>query len=220
MSMNDIGKTTTCVEMLINEQLKRYNEKMEEIEQLELAEAQAINELRLKRQNTVLEKAPEADELEPPDSNMEERSLMERLKSIKQEKDELAWRLPELEQPGSDHENLDSEASLSCESLLETSLYPPTTPYNHPSPPNRPLPCPLQPPCPEGNEVPSGTPHITPENSQEPSGRHRDGVQSRCAAPSQSPAPSQGTSPTDCQLTCKTGRALSDTDIPYIDEDV
>lgn len=32
---------------------------------------------------------------------------------------ELACRLPELEQPGSDQENLDSEASLSSESLLE-----------------------------------------------------------------------------------------------------
>jgi len=42
-----------CVEMLINEQIRSYNEKMEEIEQLEYAEALAVNQLKLKRQNTV-----------------------------------------------------------------------------------------------------------------------------------------------------------------------
>lgn len=39
--------------MVINEQIRRYNEKMEEIEQLEYAEALAVNQLKLKRQNTV-----------------------------------------------------------------------------------------------------------------------------------------------------------------------
>lgn len=39
--------------MLINEQIRSYNEKMEEIEQLEYAEALAVNQLKLKRQNTV-----------------------------------------------------------------------------------------------------------------------------------------------------------------------
>ncbi|MEQ2217068.1 hypothetical protein XENOCAPTIV_011283 [Xenoophorus captivus] len=34
-------------------------------------------------------------------------------------REELAFRLPEMEQPGSDQENLDSEASLSSESLLD-----------------------------------------------------------------------------------------------------
>ncbi|KAG9332226.1 hypothetical protein JZ751_015517 [Albula glossodonta] len=53
MSMADVGKTTMCVEMVINEQVKHYNEKMEEIEQLELAEALAVKQLRLRRQNTV-----------------------------------------------------------------------------------------------------------------------------------------------------------------------
>lgn len=47
-----------CVEMLINEQIRRYNEKMEEIEQLEYAEALAVNQLKLKRQNTVRKRAP------------------------------------------------------------------------------------------------------------------------------------------------------------------
>ncbi|XP_039538277.1 unconventional myosin-IXb isoform X3 [Pimephales promelas] len=124
MSMKDVAKTTTCVELILQEQIRRYNDKMEEIEQLEYAEALAVNQLKLKRQNTVREK-PASDlcvvpENEPLDSDTEaERSLMERIKSIKQEKEELACRLPELDQPGSDQENLDSEASVSSESLLD-----------------------------------------------------------------------------------------------------
>ncbi|XP_046892934.1 unconventional myosin-IXb [Hypomesus transpacificus] len=141
LSMKDVAKTTTCVEMLIREQIRRYNEKMEEIEQLEFAEALAVNQLRLNRQNThwrlplrfsppyrgevVHEKEKATSDLcavpedEPLDSDTESKSLMERIKSIKQEKEDLACRLPELEQPGSDQENLDSEASVSSESLLE-----------------------------------------------------------------------------------------------------
>uniref|UniRef100_A0A673BJ72 Myosin IXB n=1 Tax=Sphaeramia orbicularis TaxID=375764 RepID=A0A673BJ72_9TELE len=53
LSMKDVAKTTMCVEMLVTEQIRRYNEKMEEIEQLEYAEALAVNQLKLKRQNTV-----------------------------------------------------------------------------------------------------------------------------------------------------------------------
>uniref|UniRef100_A0A3Q2U3P4 Myosin IXB n=1 Tax=Fundulus heteroclitus TaxID=8078 RepID=A0A3Q2U3P4_FUNHE len=141
LSMKDVGKTTTCVEMLIIEQIRRYNEKMEEIEQLEYAEALAVNQLKLKRKNThcwhlplrfsapykgvVMREKVSPDlsvvpENEPLDSDTEaENNLVERIKSIKQEKEELAFRLPEMEQPGSDQENLDSEASLSSESLLE-----------------------------------------------------------------------------------------------------
>ncbi|KAJ8277352.1 hypothetical protein GJAV_G00074260 [Gymnothorax javanicus] len=128
MSMKDVAKTTTCVEMVIVEQTRRYNEKMEEIEQLECAEALAVNQLKLKRQKTIHEKDRRSDlnavpENEPADLETEgERTLMERIKSIKQEKEDLAYRLPELEQPGSDQENLDSEASVSSESLLEDRL--------------------------------------------------------------------------------------------------
>ncbi|XP_041790739.1 unconventional myosin-IXb isoform X3 [Chelmon rostratus] len=141
LSMKDVAKTTTCVEMLINEQIRRYNEKMEEIEQLEYAEELAVNQLKLKRQNThywhlplrfsapykgvVVHEKVSSDlsvvpENEPLDSDTEaEKNLVERIKSIKQEKEDLACRLPEMEQPGSDQENLDSEASLSSESLLD-----------------------------------------------------------------------------------------------------
>uniref|UniRef100_A0A3Q3RR61 Myosin IXB n=1 Tax=Mastacembelus armatus TaxID=205130 RepID=A0A3Q3RR61_9TELE len=141
LSMKDVAKTTTCVEMLINEQIRRYNEKMDEIVQLEYAETLAVNQLKLKRQNThywhlplrfsapykgvVMHEKPSSDlsvvpEDEPLDSDTEaEKNLVERIKSIKQEKEDLACRLPEMEQPGSDQENLDSEASLSSESLLD-----------------------------------------------------------------------------------------------------
>lgn len=40
--------------MIIIEQIRSYNVKMEEIEQLEYAEALAVNQLRLKRKNTVI----------------------------------------------------------------------------------------------------------------------------------------------------------------------
>uniref|UniRef100_A0A8C9WC27 Myosin IXB n=1 Tax=Scleropages formosus TaxID=113540 RepID=A0A8C9WC27_SCLFO len=133
MSMKDVAKTTMCVEMLINEQTRRYNEKMEEIVQLEFAEELAVNQLQIRRQNTVIKleifhpyellspsHLSAVCEEQPTDLDREaEKSLLERIKSIKQEKVDLACRLPELEQPGSDQENLDSEASVSSESLLE-----------------------------------------------------------------------------------------------------
>ncbi|XP_058256600.1 unconventional myosin-IXb isoform X3 [Hemibagrus wyckioides] len=139
LSMKDVAKTTTCVEMLINEQMRRYIERLEEIEQLEYAETLAKNQLKLKRSNTswplplrftspykgvaVKEKPSDlraVPENEPLDSDTEaERNLVERIKSIKQEKEDLVCRLPDMEQPGSDQENLDSEASASSESLLD-----------------------------------------------------------------------------------------------------
>uniref|UniRef100_A0A8K9UUH4 Myosin IXb n=1 Tax=Oncorhynchus mykiss TaxID=8022 RepID=A0A8K9UUH4_ONCMY len=51
--MKDVSKTTTCVEILISEQFRRYTEKMKDITELEYAEALAVNQLKLKRRNTV-----------------------------------------------------------------------------------------------------------------------------------------------------------------------
>ncbi len=63
-------------------------------------------------------------ENEPLDSNTEaEKNFVERIKSIKQEREDLTCRLPEMEQPGSDQENLNSEASLSSESLLDEQQF-------------------------------------------------------------------------------------------------
>uniref|UniRef100_A0A4W4FEF2 Myosin IXB n=1 Tax=Electrophorus electricus TaxID=8005 RepID=A0A4W4FEF2_ELEEL len=112
LSMKDVAKTTTCVEMLINEQIKSYNEKMEEIEQLEFAEALAKNQLKLKRNNTVSSQSPAQRLLHTHHCSFQ-------LGSDLLPRKELACRLPDMEQPGSDQENQDSEASASSDSLLD-----------------------------------------------------------------------------------------------------
>lgn len=117
LGMKDVGKITMCVEILITEQFKRYTEKMQNIQELEYAEALAVNELQLRRQNTVVVEKPTLDVPECIDSDEAEKTLMERIKSIKQEKVDLACRLPDLEQEHSDNDNLDSSSSMSTDSL-------------------------------------------------------------------------------------------------------
>uniref|UniRef100_A0A8C7CDQ1 Myosin IXB n=1 Tax=Oncorhynchus kisutch TaxID=8019 RepID=A0A8C7CDQ1_ONCKI len=135
MSMKDVAKTTTCVEMLINEQIRRYNEKLEEIEQLEHAEALAVNQLKLKRQNTVRTILHGLVCLDTTNGWGQFRKQTDI--SIPIFLNDLACRLPELEQPGSDQDNLDSEASLSSESLLGEYSPPPPLSYLF-TPPNCP----------------------------------------------------------------------------------
>nr|XP_020028912.1 unconventional myosin-IXb isoform X2 [Castor canadensis] len=148
-SMKDVLKITTCVELLIKEQMRKYKVKMEEISQLEAAESIAFRRLSLLRQSApwplklgfsspyegVLAKSPKApasqggslEELEVlpeeeavgGDEDREKELLMERIQSIKEEKEDITYRLPELDPRGSDEENLDSETSASTESLLE-----------------------------------------------------------------------------------------------------
>ncbi|XP_054434836.1 unconventional myosin-IXb [Pteronotus mesoamericanus] len=147
-SMKDVLKVTTCVEMLIKEQMRKYKVKMEEISQLEAAESIAFRRLSLLRQNTpwplklgfsspyegVLNKSPVArgssggpeelgvlpeEETAGHDEDREKEILIERIQSIKEEKEDITYRLPELDPRGSDEENLDSETSASTESLLE-----------------------------------------------------------------------------------------------------
>ncbi|XP_044804223.1 unconventional myosin-IXb isoform X12 [Bubalus bubalis] len=149
ISMKDVLKITTCVEMLIKEQMRRYKVKMEEINQLEAAESMACRRLSLLRQNApwplklgfsspyegVLIKNPKArgssssgpeelgvlqeEEAAGGDEDREKEILIERIQSIKEEKEDITYRLPELDPRGSDEENLDSETSASTESLLE-----------------------------------------------------------------------------------------------------
>ncbi|XP_045408710.1 unconventional myosin-IXb isoform X6 [Lemur catta] len=132
-SMKDVLKITTCVEMLIKEQMRKYKVKMEEISQLEAAESIAFRRLSLLRQNA--NKSPKAqasqgsgmEELEVlpeeeaagSEEDQEKEILIERIQSIKEEKEDITYRLPELDARGSDEENLDSETSASTESLLE-----------------------------------------------------------------------------------------------------
>uniref|UniRef100_A0A4X1UTJ2 Unconventional myosin-IXb n=1 Tax=Sus scrofa TaxID=9823 RepID=A0A4X1UTJ2_PIG len=131
-SMKDVLKITTCVEMLIKEQMRKYKVKMEEINQLEAAESIASRRLSLLRQNAVsnaglrlgsggsleLGVLPE-EEAAGGDEDREKEILIERIQSIKEEKEDITYRLPELDPRGSDEENLDSETSASTESLLE-----------------------------------------------------------------------------------------------------
>uniref|UniRef100_A0A8C6DW21 Myosin IXB n=1 Tax=Moschus moschiferus TaxID=68415 RepID=A0A8C6DW21_MOSMO len=149
ISMKDVLKITTCVEMLIKEQMRKYKVKMEEINQLEAAESMAFRRLSLLRQNApwplklgfsspyegVLIKNPKTrgssssgpeelgvlqeEEAAGGDEDREKEILIERIQSIKEEKQDITYRLPELDPRGSDEENLDSEASASTESLLE-----------------------------------------------------------------------------------------------------
>ncbi|XP_062451937.1 unconventional myosin-IXb isoform X3 [Rhea pennata] len=147
-SMKDVSKTTMCVEMLIKEQIRKYKIKMDEINQLEAAESIAFRRLSLLRQNTLwpvklgfsspyegmLNKSTQAkgdvsnnselgslheeEEVSEAD-NREKEILIDRIQSIKEEKEDITYRLPELDQRGSDEENVDSETSASTESLLD-----------------------------------------------------------------------------------------------------
>ncbi|XP_055359699.1 unconventional myosin-IXb isoform X2 [Betta splendens] len=117
LCMKDVPRTTLCVETLICEQLRRYTEKMKNINELEFAEALAVNQLKLRRQNTVVERPPGLHVPEP-DADEMEKTLIERIKSIKQEKVDLVIGLPDLEQDNFD--NFDSDilmSSLNSDSL-------------------------------------------------------------------------------------------------------
>ncbi|NWU82725.1 MYO9B protein, partial [Onychorhynchus coronatus] len=147
-SMKDVSKTTMCVEMLIKEQIRKYKIKMDEISQLEAAESIAFRRLSLLRQNTLwpvklgfsspyegkLSKSAQVkgndsgtseldsvheDEEVSEANNREKEILIDRIQSIKEEKEDITYRLPELDQRASDEENVDSETSASTESLLE-----------------------------------------------------------------------------------------------------
>ncbi|OXB58735.1 hypothetical protein ASZ78_010621 [Callipepla squamata] len=65
-----------------------------------------------------LDSVHEEEEVSEAD-NREKEILIDRIQSIKEEKEDITYRLPELDQRGSDEENVDSETSASTESLLE-----------------------------------------------------------------------------------------------------
>uniref|UniRef100_A0A8D2IFB4 Myosin IXB n=1 Tax=Urocitellus parryii TaxID=9999 RepID=A0A8D2IFB4_UROPR len=111
-SMKDVLKITTCVEMLIKEQMRKYKVKMEEINQLEAAETIAIRRLSLLQQNAV--------STQDSEEGLQGRGLNWRGLIVGGAVGEdITYRLPELDPRGSDEENLDSETSASTESLLE-----------------------------------------------------------------------------------------------------
>ncbi|XP_046882732.1 unconventional myosin-IXb isoform X5 [Hypomesus transpacificus] len=221
LGMKDISKTTLCVEVMILEQLRRYNEKMQDIQELEYAETQAVNQLRLKRQNTIQEKPLSELSLPHVDS---ETSLIERIRSIKEEKDELVWRLPELEQENSD-DNLDYDSSRSSESLADELLQglvmeggvSPLQAGQRPE-------CPFK-PADLAERVraltgkPGGQTVRSTPGSQ--SRRRTDVTQSLCIVSGQGELtdPFSASSTPNNQSTIKTSRSFDDLDIPFIDED-
>ncbi|XP_028640645.1 unconventional myosin-IXb isoform X12 [Grammomys surdaster] len=182
-SMKDVLKITTCVEMLIKEQMRKYKMKMEEISHLEAAESIAFRRLSLLRQNaTKSPRSPVVQDLEElgalpeeaagADEDREKEILMERIQSIKEEKEDITYRLPELDPRGSDEENLDSETSASTESLLEERGVRGTVE----GPPAPVLPCPISP-----------TPSPLPAAAAPPRGRPTSFVTVRVKTPRRTP---------------------------------
>ncbi|XP_062336638.1 unconventional myosin-IXb isoform X2 [Osmerus eperlanus] len=221
LGMKDVSKTTLCVEVMILEQLRRYNEKMQEIQELEYVENLAVNQLRLKRQNTIQEKPSSELSLPHVDS---ETSLIERIRSIKQEKDELVWRLPELEQENYD-DNLDYESSRSSESLADDLLLglvmeggvSPLQAGQRPECPSKPA------DLAERVRALTGKPGgQTVRSTSGSQSRHRtDVTQSLCIVSGQGELthPFSASSTPNNQSTIKTSRSFDDLDIPFIDED-
>ncbi|XP_073784076.1 unconventional myosin-IXb isoform X4 [Danio rerio] len=213
LSMKDINKTTLCVEILIKEQIRRYNQKMEEIQQLESAEAMAVKELQLRRQNTIFEPPKSDSNASSKDrAGLEiEKNLLKRIKSIKNEKNILAYTLPEFDRDSSDAENMDSESLVSSESLLEDHFSSLGLEANDA------LKC-LKP---EKPAKPTDSTHDTKMGSKQPtegrnqnrSASRRDGVQSMCVIQKQN-------LPESAVSTGNQGkRRFSELDIPFIDEE-
>uniref|UniRef100_A0A8C2CST4 Myosin IXb n=1 Tax=Cyprinus carpio TaxID=7962 RepID=A0A8C2CST4_CYPCA len=208
LSMKDINKTTLCVEILINEQTRCYNQKMEEIQQLENVEAMAINQLKLRRQNT------------------NKFVLMLRIISTYLYctvqnlfclwfRNDLACRLPEFEQDSSDAENMDSESLDSSESLLEDHFVSLDSEANialNSSKPEKPA----KPPDPT-RDPKTESKQPAEELNQNRSASHRGGVQSMCVIQSQDVPKSLAAS---FSAGNQGRRRFSDLDIPFIDEDV
>ncbi|XP_039510729.1 unconventional myosin-IXb isoform X3 [Pimephales promelas] len=207
-SMKDINKITLCVEILINEQTRCYNQKMEEIQQLENAEAIAIKQLKLRRQNTIFERPKlDSDASTMDRAELEiEKNLLEKIKSIKKEKNNLASRLPEFDQDSSDAENMDSESLVSSESLLEDHFVSLDLEANTALKSSKPVNS-DEPPVPKHDPKPESK-QPAEDRNQNHSASRRDGVQSMCVIQSQN------------VLESPTKRRFSDLDIPFIDEDV
>uniref|UniRef100_A0A3B4AN60 Uncharacterized protein n=1 Tax=Periophthalmus magnuspinnatus TaxID=409849 RepID=A0A3B4AN60_9GOBI len=101
LGMKDVAKITMCVEILITEQFRRYKEMMQNIQELEYAEALAVKELHLRRQNTVGQSTNSLP------------TLLLYMVIVFNTFNQLSGCLQEH----SDNDNLDSSSSMSTESL-------------------------------------------------------------------------------------------------------
>uniref|UniRef100_A0A674AV27 Myosin IXAb n=1 Tax=Salmo trutta TaxID=8032 RepID=A0A674AV27_SALTR len=138
-SVQDIGKTTACVELIIGEQMNKYRARLKDINSLEFAENKAKSRLTHIRRSMVRGSShhtpspplsPRAHPVVDGDSageegaepglteqqqaamQQEERVLTEQIESLQREKEELTYEMLMLEPRASDDETLESEASI------------------------------------------------------------------------------------------------------------
>lgn len=139
-SVQDISKTTACVELIICEQMNKYKVRLKDINTLEFAENKAKCRLTLIRRSMRVNYHSSSPQLsprvstvkspvlepscseDPADSELtehqqaamqqEERVLTEQIESLQKEKEELTFEMLALEPRASDDETLESEASI------------------------------------------------------------------------------------------------------------
>uniref|UniRef100_A0A3B4VRW3 Myosin IXAb n=1 Tax=Seriola dumerili TaxID=41447 RepID=A0A3B4VRW3_SERDU len=136
-SVQDISKTTACVELIINEQMRKYKARLKDINSLEFAESKAKSRLThirksmsksRVRQNSGHTASPPQSPRVPPEVDgeteaglneqqqlamqQEERILTEQIESLQKEKEELTFEMLILEPRASDDETPESEASI------------------------------------------------------------------------------------------------------------
>uniref|UniRef100_A0A3B3ZHC2 Uncharacterized protein n=1 Tax=Periophthalmus magnuspinnatus TaxID=409849 RepID=A0A3B3ZHC2_9GOBI len=139
-SVQDISKTTACVELIICEQMNKYKVRLKDINTLEFAENKAKCRLTLIRRSMRVNYHSSSPQLSPrlstvknpvmeqscseeaADSGLtenqqaamqqEERVLTEQIENLQKEKEELTFEMLALEPRASDDETLESEASI------------------------------------------------------------------------------------------------------------
>uniref|UniRef100_A0A665UVM7 Myosin IXAb n=1 Tax=Echeneis naucrates TaxID=173247 RepID=A0A665UVM7_ECHNA len=121
-SVQDISKTTACVELIINEQMRKYKARLKDISSLEFAESKAKSRLTHIRKSMVRPAASRQQTLDAAEAGLneqqqlamqqEERILTEQIESLQKEKEELTYEMLILEPRTSDDETPESEASI------------------------------------------------------------------------------------------------------------
>uniref|UniRef100_A0A4W6C7Q5 Myosin IXAb n=1 Tax=Lates calcarifer TaxID=8187 RepID=A0A4W6C7Q5_LATCA len=121
-SVQDISKTTACVELIINEQMRKYRARLKDISSLEFAESKAKSRLTHIRKSMVRPDCSCCQWSEPAEAGLneqqqlamqqEERILTEQIESLQKEKEELTYEMLILEPRASDDETPESEASI------------------------------------------------------------------------------------------------------------
>ncbi|KAM4036741.1 unconventional myosin-IXa isoform 3-T3 [Anomaloglossus baeobatrachus] len=151
-SVQDIGKTTACVELIVMEQMNKYKARLKDINSLEFAENKAKSRLSLIRRSmgkgrlrtnlspvisgrspvpdaagdhglSTIPSEDESSEQKEAAMQQEERVLAQQIETLQKEKEELAYEMLALEPRASDDETLESEASLGTADSSENLNY-------------------------------------------------------------------------------------------------